>query len=51
MTGALTAAAHGAAPLNTPTRLTVEATSDIDAALTTLLADVFALYLKSKNFH
>jgi starvation-inducible DNA-binding protein len=28
-----------------------EATSDIAAALSTLLADVFTLYLKTKNFH
>jgi starvation-inducible DNA-binding protein len=39
------------APLNTPNRLTAEATMDISAALTTLLADTFALYLKTKNFH
>lgn len=51
MKEALTAAAHRAAPLKTPTRLTEEATRDIAGALTTLLADVFALYLKTKNFH
>lgn len=51
MKEALTAAAHRAAPLKTPTRLTEEATRDIAAALTTLLADVFAVYLKTKNFH
>jgi starvation-inducible DNA-binding protein len=39
------------APLNTPTDLKPEATRDVSAALTTLLADVFALYLKTKNFH
>lgn len=39
------------APLDTPTRLGEEARQDISAALTTLLADVFALYLKTKNFH
>jgi len=39
------------APLQTPTDLGVEATRDISAALTGLLADVFALYLKTKNFH
>ena len=37
------AAAHRAASLRTPTRLTEDATRDIAAALTTLLADVFAL--------
>jgi starvation-inducible DNA-binding protein len=39
------------APLNTPSRLGANATRDIAAALTTLLADMFALYLKTKNFH
>ena len=39
------------APLNTPTNLTSNATRDISSALTTLLADVFALYIKTKNFH
>ena len=39
------------APLKTPTSLPEEATRDIAAALTRLLADVFALYLKTKNFH
>ncbi|GAB4067336.1 DNA starvation/stationary phase protection protein [Ancylobacter sonchi] len=39
------------APLRTPTDLGADATRDISAALTTLLADVFALYLKTKNFH
>ncbi|MFG1306951.1 DNA starvation/stationary phase protection protein [Xanthobacter autotrophicus] len=39
------------APLRTPSDLGEEATRDIAAALTTLLADVFALYLKTKNFH
>jgi starvation-inducible DNA-binding protein len=40
-----------AAPLETPTDLTREATRDIAAALARLLADVFALYLKTKDFH
>lgn len=38
-------------PLQTPTDLGSDATRDIAAALTGLLADVFALYLKTKNFH
>jgi starvation-inducible DNA-binding protein len=38
-------------PLSTPTDLTAEATRDIAGALNALLADVFALYLKTKNFH
>lgn len=39
------------APLRTPTSLSEAATRDISAALTGLLADVFALYIKTKNFH
>ena len=39
------------APLATPSDLSAEATVDISAALNGLLADVFALYLKTKNFH
>ena len=39
------------APLDTPTDLTSAATKDIGGALTVLLADMFALYLKTKNFH
>lgn len=38
-------------PLGTPTDLPSNATQDISGALTTLLADMFALYLKTKNFH
>jgi starvation-inducible DNA-binding protein len=45
------AKARRAAPLQTPTDLGSDATRDISAALTGLLADVFALYLKTKNFH
>ena len=37
--------------LGTPTDLKSEATRDISAALAGLLADVFALYMKTKNFH
>jgi len=33
------------------TDLPQQATKDVGAALTALLADVFALYLKTKNFH
>lgn len=39
------------APLATPTGLGENATRDIAAALTALLADMFAIYLKTKNFH
>src|ERR1700729_1700961 len=37
--------------LGTSTDLKPEATRDISAALAGLLADVFALYMKTKNFH
>jgi starvation-inducible DNA-binding protein len=39
------------APLATPTDLGGGATKDIAAAMNAILADVFALYLKTKNFH
>ena len=39
------------APLQTPTDLGAVATKDVSAALNRLLADFFALYLKTKNFH
>ncbi len=39
------------APLATPTDLTDTATRDVSASLNAVLADVFALYLKTKNFH
>jgi starvation-inducible DNA-binding protein len=39
------------APLATPTDLSAGATKDIAGALNALLADVFTLYLKTKNFH
>ena len=39
------------APLRTPTDLTGDATRDITGAMNAILADVFALYLKTKNFH
>jgi starvation-inducible DNA-binding protein len=37
--------------LATPTDLNPAATRDITGALNAILADVFALYLKTKNFH
>jgi len=40
-----------AAPLATPTDLGSNARRDITGALNALLADSFALYLKTKNFH
>jgi starvation-inducible DNA-binding protein len=39
------------APLQTPTDLTAAATKEISGAMNAILADVFALYLKTKNFH
>lgn len=37
--------------LDTPTDLPREAAGEISAAVNVLLADAFALYLKTKNFH
>lgn len=39
------------APLATPTDLKAAATKDIAGAMNAILADVFAIYLKTKNFH
>ena len=39
------------APLTTPTDLGSNARRDIAGALNVLLADTFALYMKTKNFH
>jgi starvation-inducible DNA-binding protein len=39
------------APLNTPTDIHTESVREISGALNILLADVFALYVKTKNFH
>jgi len=38
-------------PLSTPTDLAPKATKEVSAAMNAILADVFALYLKTKNFH
>ncbi len=43
--------ARRSAPLATRTDLTSSATRDIAGAMNAILADVFALYLKTKNFH
>jgi starvation-inducible DNA-binding protein len=40
-----------AAPLETPTDLGSDAVRDISGALNVLLADIFALYMKTKSFH
>jgi starvation-inducible DNA-binding protein len=44
---------HGmrTAPLQMPGGLGADAVRDISAALTALLADMFAVYVKTKNFH
>src|SRR5579871_6094866 len=42
---------HQKAPLATPSEIDREAVTEISGALNALLADVFALYLKTKNFH
>ena len=44
-------AARRKAPLGTRTDLSAAATKDIAAAMNAILADAFALYLKTKNFH
>ena len=38
-------------PLITPTDLGAQASSDIAGGMNAILADVFALYMKTKNFH
>ena len=45
------ATARRSAKLETPTSLGAKATRDNSGALNALLADFFALYLKTKNFH
>jgi starvation-inducible DNA-binding protein len=45
------AAVNRKAPLKTPTALSADATRDISAEMNALLADTFAIYLKTKNFH
>src|SRR5262245_55061980 len=39
------------APLSTPSDFNSNAIKDVSGALNALLADMFALYLKTKNFH
>jgi starvation-inducible DNA-binding protein len=45
------AVARRSAPLVTPTDLGTKASKNIAAGMNGILADVFALYLKTKNFH
>jgi starvation-inducible DNA-binding protein len=42
---------HGSSDLDTPTDLPQAAAEKISTSLNVLLADAFALYLKTKNFH
>ncbi len=51
MTKARDATALRIAPLDTPTDLRANAVPEISGALNVALADMFALYLKTKNFH
>src|SRR4029434_7751402 len=51
MNTAKPATSRTAPRLATPTDLGANATKDIAGALNALLADTFALYLKTKNFH
>jgi starvation-inducible DNA-binding protein len=39
------------APLETPTGLKADPVTEISGALRILLADMFALYVKTKNYH
>ena len=48
---AAAAKARRAAPIATPTDLGAQATKELSGALNAILADVFAIYLKTKNFH
>jgi starvation-inducible DNA-binding protein len=45
------AKARRKAPLDTPTDLGSNVTKDLSGALNILLADMFALFMKTKNFH
>ena len=47
----MTAQERRLAPLGTPSDLGGNAIRDLSKSLTTLLADMFALYVKTKNFH
>ena len=48
---AAAAKARRGAAIATPSDLGAKATKDIAGALNAILADVFAIYLKTKNFH
>jgi starvation-inducible DNA-binding protein len=46
-----TSRSSASAALGTPTDLSADATREVTAALNPLVADAFALYVKTKNFH
>ena len=50
-TATLERAARNASALKTPTDLDPKGVAEIEGELRQLLADVFALYVKTKNFH
>ncbi|MGA7914273.1 MAG: DNA starvation/stationary phase protection protein [Candidatus Acidiferrales bacterium] len=50
-TAAAPAKEHERTPLEIPTDLTPNGVAEISASLRQMLADVFALYVKTKNFH
>jgi starvation-inducible DNA-binding protein len=51
MTSRIDVEARREAPLRTPSDILPEAIKEISGAMNALLADTFALYLKTKNFH
>ncbi len=51
MTNKIDLATRRKAPLATPSDIAPDAVKNITGALNALLADTFALYLKTKNFH
>jgi starvation-inducible DNA-binding protein len=50
-TAAVQAKEHERSPIEVPTDLSASGVAEISASLRQLLADVFALYVKTKNFH
>jgi starvation-inducible DNA-binding protein len=50
-TAAVPAKEHERSPIDVPTDLSPSGVAEISASLRQLLADVFALYVKTKNFH
>jgi starvation-inducible DNA-binding protein len=50
-TAAVQAKEHERSPIEVPTDLSASGVAEISASLRQMLADVFALYLKTKNFH